>query len=113
MARYDDLNTGAIAYTTFVGSVLLLIIILLGRALCYSLVESEDERKLADARYTASDNEISEQLSILADYKKEQVEVAPAEEGSDTPPTTEEKLIIPIDDAKAIILKELGDLPTT
>ncbi|MEZ6138190.1 MAG: hypothetical protein R3C53_25175 [Pirellulaceae bacterium] len=135
MARYDDLDTTTIAYTTFVSCILLLIIILLGRALCYAWIEAEDDRKLANARYESSDQLIREQKAKLAMYEKVQVEVPPApnattdggagdaanadpaesDAGKDKEPeiVTEERLRIPIDQAKALLLKELGKSPTT
>lgn len=110
MARYDDLNTGAIAYATFVSSVLLLVIILLVRALCYSWVEAEDARKLSEAHYYSADRMISEQKATLSGYKKETVEV-PAEDGADAQaePVSTERLLIPIDRAKELILEEYAE----
>ena len=117
MARYDDLNTRAIAYTTFVSAIILLLIILLGRALCYAWIENEDERKLADAHYVSSDQIIREQKETLADYKKVQVELPPLEtEDPAAPPAeplTEERVHIPIDHAKNLLLKELSSEPST
>lgn len=108
MARYDDLNTGVIAYATFLSSIALVVIILLIRALCYYWVESEDARKLADAHYTASDEEISEQKAMVDGYLKVMVEVpAPAgAEGEAAEPTTEERIHIPVTRAKEILLEE-------
>jgi hypothetical protein len=118
MARYDDLNTRAIAYTTFVSSILLIIIILLGRALCYTWIESEDQRKLAEAHYITSDQAISEQKAAIAKYERSKVEIAPADNGSTDPnqklePLFEDRLHIPVDDAKKIILEELKSPPQT
>ncbi|MEZ6151380.1 MAG: hypothetical protein R3C09_14765 [Pirellulaceae bacterium] len=76
MARYDDLSTGPIAYAAFVSTVILLVVILLVRALCYSWVESEDAKRLVDARYVASDAEIARQKSEIANYAKVQVPAA-------------------------------------
>ena len=121
MARYDDLDTGSSAYATFVSSVLLLVIILLIRALCCSWVEGEDIRKLADAHYTSSDNTISQQKVRISGYEKVMVEVAPPsdpEAGEDQPqePVMEERLHIPVERAKELLLKELApasEEPTT
>ncbi len=125
MARYDDLNTTIIGYVTFVSSVLLLIIILLVRALCYSWIDGEDQRKLADAHYVAADQAISEQKAAVSRYAKVMVEVAPAE-GESVPPaaTTEAatpvmqpRLHIPVERAKRLLLEELEseskDSPST
>ena len=114
MARYDDLNTGMIAYSSFIGCVILLVLILLGRALCYAWVENEDDRKLAKASYEASDATISEQLSQLADYQR----VKPATEETDEQDSTAaesdaagepaERLVIPIERARDLLLKEMA-----
>ena len=114
MARYDDLETGSIAYATFLSCILLIIIILLVRALCYSWLEGEDDRKLADAHYVTADAEISEQKSNLSGYKKVMVEVMPppAEDGQPSAaadePKLEERIRIPIDRAKELLLEELS-----
>ena len=107
MARYDDLSTGPIAYAAFVSTIILVVIILLVRALCYSWVEAEDSRKLVDSHYTTSDNTIAEQKARIADYGKALVEV-PAPEGSDpsAAPSQEERLRIPVARAKEILLKD-------
>ncbi len=105
MARYDDLNTTAIAYATFVGAIVLLVLILLGRALCYSWVESEDEHKLANAHYEVSDTKISEQKSLLGGYHKVQVEIGEATK--DKPAETKQVLHIPIERAKELLLGEM------
>lgn len=118
MARYDDLNTSAIAYTTFVSSILLLIIILLGRALCYAWVNGEDERKLANARYVQSDEAIAKQKAVVDKYETVKVEVLPpAEQGpadSSIEPEAvyEDRLHIPVGEAKKLLLQEL-DGPST
>jgi hypothetical protein len=113
MARYDDLNTGAIAYSTFVGAVLLLIIILLGRALTYAWIESEDARKMANASYTAADQEINDQRAELAGYRTRMVQLASGDEGSDVEPEEKELLVIPIERAKELVLEEVGESPQT
>ena len=106
MARYDDLNTGGIALTTFVGSIVLLLIILLGRALCYNEVNREDARKLDKAHYTDAETEIAAQKARINSYAKVNVEIAPASEGEQ--PTKEERIHIPLDRAKELLLSELG-----
>ncbi len=77
MARYDDLNTSAIAYATFVSSILLLVIVLLVQSLTFNWILGEDERKLADSHYTTSDNEIAAQKAKLEVFEKVMVEVIP------------------------------------
>ncbi|MEZ6081099.1 MAG: hypothetical protein R3C56_37175 [Pirellulaceae bacterium] len=76
MARYDDLNTGPIAYAAFVSSVMLLVTILLVRALNYSWVEAQESKRLADAHFVDSDAEIARQKSEIANYAKVQVPAA-------------------------------------
>lgn len=113
MARYDDLNTTAIAYTTFISSILLVIIILLGRALCYVWIETEDQRKLSTASYEVSDRLIGEQKSMLSGYQTVRVELPPAE-GADpaAAPQYEERVRIPIEKAKELLLKDLAAEPS-
>lgn len=111
MARYDDLNTTGIAYGTLVSCLLLMILILLFRSLCYYLVEAEDARKLADAHYVEADSMISQQRARFENYEKVDVEVMVKE--SDEPDAkmvseTVEQQHIPLDKARDLILKELA-----
>jgi hypothetical protein len=112
MARYDDLNTSAIAYATFISAVLLVVIILLVQTLTFNWLLGEDERKLAESHYTASDNEIAKQKAKLDVYEKVKVEVIPPAADGAAPtepakPVLEERLRVPIKQAKNSILKEL------
>jgi hypothetical protein len=113
MARYDDLDTTAIAYTTFVSTVILLLIILLGRAMSYAWIEAEDDRKLSETRYVSSDRAIREQLERIGGYRKVKLEV-PVEPTADGEPipSYEQKLHIPIDKARDLILNELSPKPS-
>lgn len=116
MARYDDLSTGPIAYAAFVSTVLLLVLILLFRALCYSYVEAEDVKKLVDSHYMTSDAEIARQKSQISNYAKVEVAVAAPESGaagapsesaaSDAQPKMEERLHIPVARAEELLLKD-------
>lgn len=108
MARYDDLNTSMIAYATFVSSITLLVIILLVRALCYSWVEGEDQRKLANAHYVSADQEIGEQKARISGYEKATIEVAPPAGEEDAEPRMEERIHIPVEQAKTILLREMA-----
>ncbi len=114
MARYDDLSTGPIAYAAFVSSILLIILILLFRALCYGWVELEDAKKLADAHYTSADAEIGQQKARVSDYSKAMVTVsAPAgsESTGGSPaaePSQVERLHIPVQRAKEMLLLDLA-----
>lgn len=113
MARYDDLNTSAIAYATFISSVLLVVIILLVQTLTFNWLIGEDERKLADSHYTASDNEIAKQRAKLDVYEKVKIEVMPPAVDGAAPtepvkPVLEDRLRVPIKQVKNSILKELN-----
>ena len=107
MARYDDLNTGPIAYAAFVSSVILFVVILLVRALCYSWVESEETKRLVDAHFVASDAEIARQKSEIATYAKVQVPAAVAEGAqAGAEPKMEDRLHIPVAVAEELLIKD-------
>lgn len=111
MARYDDLDTKTIAYTTFVSTVLLVVIILCVQALCYNWLDSVEEARITDQGYKNSDATIREQLLKLDGYQWAEVPVA-AEPGqpepkAGEPPKTVKKLQIPIERAKQLLLNEL------
>jgi hypothetical protein len=105
--RYDDLATGTIAYATLLSCSVLVIVILSVRALCCAWVESEEARKTANAHYYTSDEEISEQKAVLAGYSIETVQVE-GSGGEDAAVTDAEKIRIPIERAKSLLLEELG-----
>lgn len=112
MARYDDLNTSAIAYATFISAILLLVIILLVQSLTYNWILGEDERKLSNSHYTTSDNEIAAQKAKLDTYEKVTVEVIPPTADGAAPkepvkPVTENRIHVPIKQAQSLIMKEL------
>lgn len=110
MAHYDDLKTGAIAYAAFVSTVILLVVILLVRALCYSWVEAEDAKKLTNASYVAADTEIARQKSQIANYAKIQVPVAADQAtAADAAVQTEDQLHIPVARARELLLKEWAE----
>lgn len=104
MARYDDLNTSAIGYATFISTILFVIIVLLLRALSFYWMEGEADRKLADVHYSGADAEISEQRSRVDGYGREMVTVFKGE-GDSAVEEEVEQLHIPVDVAKGIILK--------
>ncbi|MCA9130557.1 MAG: hypothetical protein KDB22_25890 [Planctomycetales bacterium] len=111
MARYDDLNTGAIAYATVVSSILLLIVILLTRALCFAWVEKEDARKLNDAHYVQSDSIIAAQKARVSASERVTVEIpapAAAPGQPQAEPTSEERIHIPVQRAGELLIKELS-----
>jgi hypothetical protein len=107
MARYDDLKTGPIAYAALVSTILLLVIILLVRALCYSWIEAEDAKKLAEAHYFAADVEVSRQKEQISSYRKEIVPATSPTENEDVQPAEEERLVIPVERAKELLLQDL------
>lgn len=109
MARYDDLNTSAIAYATFISAIVLLVVILLVQALTFSWLQGEDERKLANTHYHSADAEIAKQKAKLEGYTQEMVDVAPpaAQPGAEpVAPTKEKRLHIPVKQAQSLILNE-------
>ena len=112
MARYDDLNTSAIAYATFISAILLLVIILLVQSLTYNWILGEDERKLSESHYTNSDNEIAAQKAKLDVFEEVMIEVIPpAADGADpkepVKSVSEKRLHVPVKQAQSLILKEL------
>lgn len=109
MAHYDDLKTGAIGYAAFVSTVILLVVILLVRALCYSWVESEDAKKLTSASYVSADKEIARQKSQISNYGKIQVPaVADPAATADAAPRMVEQIHIPVARARELLLNEWG-----
>ena len=136
MARYDDLNTKTIGYLTFVSAILLAVTILLLQALCFNWIEWQDETKLLKQSYNSSDELIAAQKQSLSGYSKVQVEVpiepvaadgqATKTDGQTTPPAsadaggtkqpvpqtkTVERVHIPIERAKSLLLDELKSAP--
>lgn len=106
MARYDDLDTRAIALSTVLSSILLVIILLAARAMAYAWEYSFDEERAATAKYTVSDNEIAAQKDRLRNYTTVTVE---GEEGQQ--PST--RNVIPIERAQEIVRQELTAKPKT
>lgn len=108
MARYDDLNTKGIAYTTVL-SVIILVIILQGtQALCYNMLNFENSRKDTKQIDSATVTK-REQLLSLDGYKRVEAidETAPPAKKGEA--TVMKKVIqIPVIDAEKLILKELG-----
>ena len=116
MARYDDLNTRTIGYLTFISAVLLVVTILLLQALCYNWIDWQEQNKLTKQSYKSSEEVLQAQKASLESYGKVQVEV-PVEANPNDGGTasaapaaqmkTEERVQIPIDRAKALLLEEL------
>ncbi len=109
MARYDDLNTNAIAYTTFVSCVLLLLTILITQALCFNWLESREDFRVSKESYTSSDANIAAQKQVLEGYQWVEMD-APADQSKALPEANKvapkiKKLQIPLERATELILK--------
>jgi uncharacterized ion transporter superfamily protein YfcC len=103
MARYDDLNTNMIAYGTVLSIVVLVIVLQGTQALTYSMVHYEDVRK--DSKKSDAAAKVkSDQIATLDGYKR----VAVADEKSDTPGATKSVLMIPIEEAKKLVLQDFS-----
>lgn len=106
MARYDDLNTNSIAYAVVVSSLVLLVAVLGMQALSYSLESYEQARKMQTTEYTRAKRTLSEQADSLSGYYQEQTFESESGEGAEA--VVSERIQIPIERAKELILKELG-----
>ncbi len=106
MARYDDLNTSAIAYATFVSTILFVIIVLLTSALSYNWLEAQESASVADAHYTIADKKIASQKALTNTTEEYEVEI-PGEEGAD--PVSEKRQRIPVSDAKDAVMKQFAN----
>jgi hypothetical protein len=107
MARYDDLDTKTIAIAAIVSSIVLVVLILGGRALSYTWQSYAEELRTEKARYTTSDEAIAAQKAVLQTSGK--VQDPPLQEG--TEPVT--RLVVPVSAAQELISKELGTQPKT
>jgi hypothetical protein len=110
MARYDDLNTSTIGYATVISCLGLLLIVLAIQALTFSWIGGEEERKLANSHYFASDADIAAQNAQLSSYAEVEVEVIPATEAGAPPaePVKQKRIHIPLNQAQSLLKKELG-----
>ncbi len=107
MARYDDLDTKSIALTTVISSIVLVVLILAGRALSYTWQSFSEEKRTRTAKYSVSDQEIADQKAVLT--KAGTVQDPPAKEGDK--PT--DRIVLPIEKAQQLIGKELSTQPKT
>lgn len=107
MARYDDLDTKAIATATVVSSIVLIILILAGRALSYTWESYIESARTEKAKYHASDDAIAAQKAVLTASGK--VQDPPLQEGGE--PTT--RIVLPLSKAQEIVGKELSFSPNT
>lgn len=104
MARYDDLNTNMIAYGTVLSIVVLVIVLQGTQALTYSMVHFEDVRKESKKSDTAAQVK-SDQIATLNGYKR----VLVLDEKSDTAGATKPALMIPIEQAKKLVIQEFSN----
>ena len=107
MARYDDLDTKSIALTTVISAIVLVVLILAGRAFAYTLQNMAEEKQTSTAKYSVSDQEIADQKAVLT--KAGTVQDPPAKEGE----KPVERNVLPIEKAQQLIGKELGTQPKT
>lgn len=108
MARYDDLDTKGIAYTTVLSLVILVIILQGTQALCYNMLNYENYRK-DTKQIDAATVTKNEQLMSLNGYNRMEVvdeSAPPAKKGESS--VMKKVIQIPVIDAQKLILKELG-----
>jgi hypothetical protein len=116
MARYDDLDTTSIGFAAVISSVVLLILILLGRAIAYGWANSAEDRKSQTARYVISETEIARQKALLAEFAQvrlEEVESAEGEAASEPEEESSVRLVIPVGNALELVSEELSSEPST
>jgi len=106
LARYDDLDTRTIALSSVVSAIVLLILILAGRAVAYSWAAAVEDGKYQSAKYEESDQAIADQKAVLKEFAKVE---RPAEEGQEA----SSRLVIPVDKALELIIPELTAKPST
>jgi hypothetical protein len=106
MARYDDLNTSTIGYSTVFSALLLIVIIFSIQGLSYYWENSEVERKKGMTEYTSALKVLDEQRSSLAKYEWVEVPAPEPAPGEVAKPATK-RLQIPLTRAKELILQEL------
>ena len=94
MERYNDLNTAKIAVVGFLGALITLAIVLALQVLYYSAASEQFERKVIQAPTTQSDTLVAEQAVKLTRY--------------DWIDREKKKVMIPIDRAMELVVKELS-----
>lgn len=105
-ARYDDLDTRTIALASVVSAIVLLILILAGRAMAYGWAASVEESKFSSARYEDSEQYIAQQKAVLQQFKR-------VEESTEEGQSAFSRLVIPIDRAVELMSLELKPEPGT
>ena len=106
MARYDDLDVKFIAFATVISCLLLVAILQGTQALCYAMVNAEQEKKLEMSEYTSSKAVISEQLQSLTGYQKVPVPPAIGSDGKPVASGPTSRLQIPLERATELLLQE-------
>ncbi len=114
MARYDDLNTSTIGFATIFSALLLIVIIVGIQGLSYYWENSENERKKDRSEYTSSLAVLKEQADSLNSYEWVVVPAPEAGPGETQLPPSE-RLQIPVNRAKELVLEEMkaGNLAET
>lgn len=105
-ARYDDLDTRTIALASIVSAIVLLILILAGRAVAYGWADSVEQERFESAKYEEADRWIASQKAVLSDFSKVDVP------GDEKQPASS-RLVIPIDRAIELVRQELTAKPST
>ncbi len=106
MARYDDLNTNMIAYATVLSIVVLVLVLQGTQALTYNMIKVEDDKKISRSEDLPLQAKKA-QLATLEGYKKARI----LDEASDKPDATKEVFLIPISEAKKLVVAEFGAKP--
>jgi hypothetical protein len=106
LARYDDLDTRTIALASILSAIVLLILILAGRAVAYSWASVIEDEKYLSAKYQEADQVIADQKAVLKDFATVE---QPAQEGQEA----SSRQVIPIERAMELIGKELVAKPST
>jgi len=106
MARYDDLDVKFIAFATLISCLLLVAILQGTQALCYSMTNSEQAKKLEMFEYASSKAVIGEQLESLNGYRNVAVLPAMGPDGKPAVGAPTTRLQIPMERATQLLLEE-------
>ncbi len=106
MARYDDLDVKFIAFATLISCLLLVAVLQGTQALCYSMTNSEQAKKMEMFEYASSKAVIGEQLESLNGYRKVAVPPATGPDGKPVADGPTSRLQIPLERATQLLLEE-------
>ncbi len=106
MARYDDINSPAVAYATVLSCVVLFAVIQATQALTNYWANTTEQQVLDNSEYTLSNNVIREQRNSINGYQWVNVP------GVDEKAPPEKRLQIPIDRAQEVVLEEFKSTGT-